>query len=50
MDALALMPYLGVASLLLLFPWGRRALWWLLVVAPLAIVALMIASEPDLGD
>lgn len=46
MDALWLLPI----PLLLLFPWGRKALWWLLVVLPLAIVALMLLSEPDLGD
>lgn len=46
------MEYLALAPLplLLLFPWGRRSLWWLLVTAPLAILALMLASEPDLGD
>lgn len=50
MDYLGYAPYLGAAGLMALTPWGRKALWWLLVVLPLAIVALMIASEPDLGD
>jgi hypothetical protein len=43
-------PYLVGGTLMLLHPWGRKALWWMLVVLPLAIVALMILSEPDLGD
>jgi predicted membrane metal-binding protein len=48
MDALLWMSYLGVMGLMLLVPQTRRLLWLLLVVLPLAIVALMIASEPDL--
>lgn len=39
---------LVIVGLMLLHPRGRQLVWWLLFVLPMAIVMLMIASEPDL--
>lgn len=40
----------AIVAGLLMFPLGRKFLWMLFVMLPLAIVALLAFSEPDLRD
>lgn len=48
MDDLLWLVYPLIGMLLMAHPQGRRALWLSLVVLPIAIVLLMVASEPDI--